>query len=182
MKNLVKTKRPNSMSDSTDFQARLLAVEDELAIRNLIASYGLAVDCGDADAAAALHTANCVYEVAAPGSGRVDNERHVEDSLVMEGHEALREMLNGAGHQALVPNCAHTAGPLRVDVLGDNASATGYSRLYHSQGETVNLVRLGFNRWLLRREDNGWRIQRRTSCPIGSDAAQQLLKADVAGW
>jgi ketosteroid isomerase-like protein len=178
----LKQKRFNSMSDSTDFQTRLRAVEDELSVRNLITRYGLAVDCGDADAAAALHTADCVYEVAAPGSGRVDNERHVEDSLIMEGHDALREMLSGAGHQALVPNCAHTAGPLKVDVLGDSASATGYSRLYHSQGETVNLVRLGFNRWLLRREESGWRIARRTSCPIGSDAAQKLLKADVAGW
>ncbi len=170
------------MSDSTDFHTRLQAVEDELAIRNLITSYGLAVDCGDADAAAALHTADCVYEVAAPGSGRNDNDRHVEDNLLLEGHGAIREMLNGAGHQALMPNCAHTAGPLRVDVLGDSASAAGYSRLYHSKGETVKLVRLGFNRWLLRREESGWRIQRRTSCPIGSDAAQELLKADIAGW
>lgn len=170
------------MNKSTDFEARLRAVEDELAIRNLIASYGLAVDCGDADAAAALHTTDCVYEVAAPGSGRTDNERHIEDSLVLEGHGAICEMLNGAGHQALIPNCAHTAGPLRVDILGDSAFATGYSRLYHSEGETVHLVRLGFNRWLLRREESGWLIQRRTSCPVGSDAAQQLLKADIAGW
>ena len=170
------------MSENTDFQVRLQAVEDELAIRNLIASYGLAVDCGDTDAAAALHTTDCVYEVAAPGSGRNDNERHVEDSLVLEGHGAIREMLNGASHQALLPNCAHTAGPLRVEVLGDSASVTGYSRLYHCEGETVHLVRLGFNRWLLRREESGWRIQRRTSCPVGSEAAQQLLKADIAGW
>ncbi|MEH6593768.1 MAG: nuclear transport factor 2 family protein [Halioglobus sp.] len=170
------------MSDTTNLYARLQAVEDELAIRNLIARYGLTVDCGDADAAAALHTADCVYEVVAPGSGRADNERHVEASLFMEGPEAIREMLNGAGHQALVPNCAHTVGPLSVDVNGDSASATGYSRLYHSDGEDVRLVRLGFNHWLLRREEGSWRIQRRKSCPIGSEAAQQLLKEEISGW
>ena len=132
------------MNDTVDFHTRLTAVEDELAIRNLIARYGLAVDCGDADTAAALHTDDCVYEVAAPGSGRDDSDRHVEASLFMEGPEAIREMLNGAGHQALVPNCAHTVGPLSVQVHGDSASVTGYSRLYHSEGENVRLVRLGF--------------------------------------
>ncbi|MEH6583895.1 MAG: nuclear transport factor 2 family protein, partial [Halioglobus sp.] len=120
--------------------------------------------------------------VAAPGSGRDDSDRHVEASLCMEGPEAIREMLNGAGHQALVPNCAHTVGPLSVQVHGDSASVTGYSRLYHSEAENVRLVRLGFNQWLLRREEGGWRIQRRKSCPIGSDAAQRLLREEIAGW
>jgi hypothetical protein len=170
------------MSQSPDIVTRLQAVEDELAIRNLITRYGLAVDCGAAATAAALHTADWVYEVAAPGSGRDDGDRHEEATLLMEGQAAIHSMLEGAGHQALLPNCAHTVGPLQVELDGDSASASGYSRLYHTEGEAVRLVRLGLNRWLLRREEDGWRIQRRTSCPVGSDAAQQLLKDDIAGW
>ena len=170
------------MSQSRDILTRLQAVEDELAIRNLITRYGLAVDCGDADTAAALHTADCVYEVAAPGSGRDDGDRHGEDSLLMEGQQAIRDMLNGVGHQALLPNCAHTVGPLQVELDGESASVTGYSRLYHAQQENVRLVRLGFNRWLLHKEEHVWKIRRRTSCPVGSEAAQKLLREDIAGW
>ncbi len=170
------------MPQSPDIVTRLQVVEDELAIRNLITRYGLAVDCGEAETAAALNTAECVYEVAAPGSGRDDGERHEEATLMMEGQAAIRDMLEGAGHQALLPNCAHTVGPLQIELDGDTASASGYSRLYHAEGETVRLVRLGLNRWWLRREEGGWRIRRRTSCPVGSDAAQQLLKEDIAGW
>jgi ketosteroid isomerase-like protein len=170
------------MSQSRDILTRLQAVEDELAIRNLITRYGLAVDCGDADTAAALHTADCVYEVTAPGSGRDDGDRHQADRLLMEGPQAIRAMLSGVEHQALLPNCAHTVGPLQVELDGESASATGYSRLYHAEQEDVRLVRLGFNRWLLRKEEQGWKIQRRTSCPVGSEAAQQLLREDITRW
>ncbi|MEP5566710.1 MAG: nuclear transport factor 2 family protein [Halioglobus sp.] len=167
------------MSEPDDLLSRLQAVEDELAIRNIVTRYGLAVDCGDADTAAALHTSDCIYEVAAPGSGREDGGRHKEDRLILEGPQAIRDMLNAAEHQALLPDCAHTVGSLHVSLEGESATVTGYSRLYHSQGEDVRLVRLGFNRWLLRKEAQGWKIQRRTSCPIGSEAAQQLLKEDT---
>ena len=170
------------MPHTQDIMTRLQAIEDELAIRNLLTRYGLAVDCGDADTAAALHTADCVYAVAAPGSGRDDGDRHKEDALLIQGRQSIRDMLNGAGHQALLPNCAHTVGPLQVELDGDSASVTGYSRLYHAEQENVRLVRLGFNRWLLHKDEQGWKIQRRTSCPVGSAAAQELLEADIAGW
>ena len=62
----------SAASSATDLAQRLTAVEDELAIRNLIVRYGLAVDCGNAAVAAALHTENCEYIVADPGTGRSD--------------------------------------------------------------------------------------------------------------
>jgi ketosteroid isomerase-like protein len=161
---------------------RLDRVESELAIRNLVARYGMAVDCGDARTAASLHTQDCVYEVAAPGIGREDSARHKGASLLMEGRPAIVDMVAGAGHQALLPNCAHTVGPLQVQVDGNHASATGYSRLYHTDGESTRLMRLGFNRWTLAREAGNWRIAHRLSCPIGSDAAQELLRDSIVGW
>jgi ketosteroid isomerase-like protein len=175
------TEQPQSAPD-IDLPSRLEQVENELAVRNLIARYGMAVDCGDAEVAAALHTENCVYEVAAPGTGRDDAERHEQESLVMTGRQAIRDMVLGEGHQALLPNCAHTVGPVEVTVNGDYATATGYSRLYLAQGESTRLLRLGFNRWQLQKEARGWRIARRTSCPIGSAAAQQLLRESITGW
>ncbi|WP_279244671.1 nuclear transport factor 2 family protein [Candidatus Litorirhabdus singularis] len=161
---------------------RLEQVESELAIRNLIARYGMAVDCGDAEAAAALHTENCIYEVSAPGTGRDDADMHTQPSLVMEGRQAIRDMVLGAGHQALLPFCAHTVGPLEVSVAGDRATAMGYSRLYHDAGGVTRLMRLGFNRWHLLKQNQRWRIACRTSCPIGSEAAQQLLRDGIGDW
>lgn len=161
---------------------RLTQVESELAVRSLIARYGMAVDCGDADMAAALHTEDCVYEVAAPGAGRDDEDRHQEENLILQGRPAIHAMVSGSAHQALLPNCAHTVGPLEVTVKGDTASAMGYSRLYLFDGDKPRLLRLGFNRWQLRKEDGVWRIARRSSCPIGSGQAQELLRDGIQDW
>lgn len=175
---------PDHDNDSTDatWLQRLEQVESELAVRNLIARYGMAVDCGDAEAAAALHTEDCIYEVAAPGTGRDDADRHTQASLVMEGRQAIRDMVLGAGHQALLPFCAHTVGPLEVSVAGNRATAMGYSRLYHDEDGVTRLMRLGFNRWHLHRHKQLWLIAGRTSCPIGSEAAQQLLRDGIGEW
>jgi WS/DGAT/MGAT family acyltransferase len=171
----------NNAPPDASLPERLERLESELAIRNLIARYGMAVDCGDGEAAAALHTADCVYEVAAPGTGRDDADRHQQASLVMKGRQAIRDMVSGAGHQALLPNCAHTTGPLEVSVSGDSARAMGYSRLYHDEGGVTRLMRLGFNCWQLQKLGQDWRIARRTSCPVGSEAAQQLLRDGPGG-
>ena len=163
-------------------QQRLQVLEDEAAIRNVIVRYGLAVDCGDAHTAMALHTEDCVYEVASPGSGRQDTEKHQENTLLLEGRTAIWEMVLGTGHQALLPDCAHTAGPVEVRVNGDSAEALGYSRLYVADGEQVKLLRLGFNRWQLRRGPAGWQIAWRSSRTIGSDGAQALLRDAMSDW
>ena len=100
----------------------------------------------------------------------------------MEGRQAIRDMVLGAGHQALLPFCAHTAGPLEVSVAANRATVMGYSRLYHDEDGVTRLMRLGFNRWHLRKQNQLWRIVRRTSCPIGSEAAQQLLRDGIGEW
>ena len=75
------------MPHTQDIMTRLQAIEDELAIRNLLTRYGLAVDCGDADTAAALHTADCVYAVAAPGSGSEAAQELLKEDIA--GWQAL---------------------------------------------------------------------------------------------
>ena len=42
----------------------------ELSIRNVIARYGLAVDCGDIETAVNRHTNDATYKVANPHAGR----------------------------------------------------------------------------------------------------------------
>lgn len=148
----------------------------ELAIRNVINLYGLAADCGDVETALACHTEDAVYVVSAPRAGR-DGEA---DDLELHGHQAISEMLNSDMHQSLLPNSAHTVGPLVVKVNGGNAEVLGYSRVYHTQDGEPKLMRLAFNKWELRVDSMKWRISRRESRVMGEDEAQKMLKNTVS--
>lgn len=169
------------MSDSLQAKVDALAerldrVESELAVHRTIIRYGLAVDAGDAEATMALFTPDCTYEVKAVDTGRRQSEGGGAGSLVMRGREAVGEMVNGPNHQSLLPNASHTIGPFVVKVDGDEAEATGYSRIYHREGEDFRLFRLGMNHWKLVRREGRWLIHQRVSQAIGESDVQQLMR------
>jgi len=157
----------------TNIEARLDYIESELAIHNLIVKYGLAVDCNDLETASACHSPEAEYIVSAPRAG--------QDDLVLSGHQALRDMLSSDLHQSLLPNCAHTVGPITMTIgnpstysgAEDSAKALGYSRVYHMGV----LMRIAVNQWQFRRYENNWLIQQRVSRIVGSEDAQLLLRS-----
>jgi ketosteroid isomerase-like protein len=158
-------------------ERRLSRAEDELAIRDCIVRYGLAVDLGDADAVAECFTPDAEFDVGG-GASNVDAK-----PTVFRGREQIkRDLVMGANHQSLLPDSAHTIGPVLVAVDGDRASATGYSRIYHREhkgqaGDQTRLFRLGYNRWeLVRQADGRWRIARRTSRVVGDAEAHGLFR------
>lgn len=159
-------------------EQRLVAVEAELAIRNLITRYSLAADCGDAQAAMACHTEDALYIVSAPCAGRSveESSTHGAADLRLEGRQAIGDMLKAPLHQSLLPYCAHTVGPFSVELSGDRAQAIGYSRLYRQQDDAVRLMRLSMNIWQFQCHQGQWLISQRESRLMGSDAAQRLLK------
>lgn len=152
---------------------RIIRVEAELAIRNVIARYGMAADCGDIETALACHTKDAVYIVSNPNAGRGDETNDLE----LKGHQAIADMLGSDMHQSLLPDCAHTVGPLVVEVTDNAAKVTGYSRVYHDQ----KLMRLAVNHWTMRNDDGVWKIARRESRVVGEEAAQTLLKESLNG-
>ncbi len=166
-------------------QQRLQRSVDELAVRNLVVLYGMAVDCGDTAAAVALHTADARYIVSSPRAGRDDTETAPSavdgTDLVLQGRDAIAAMLESDLHQSLLPNCAHTVGPLHVDIKGGDAVVTGYSRLYQRQGDDFKLLRVAVNRWQLHKFDSSWLISCRESRLVGEAAAQRILRAAVSG-
>jgi len=83
---------------------RITRVEAELAIRNVIARYGLAADCGDVATALNCQTEDAVYMVSNPNAGRGDETSDLE----LKDHQAIADMLNSEMHQSLLPDCAHT--------------------------------------------------------------------------
>lgn len=152
-------------------QGRLDRVEAELAIRNVIARYGMAADCGDVKTALSCHTHDALYIVSNPRAGR---DGDVGD-LELRGHKAITEMLTSEMHQSLLPDCAHTVGPLLVETEGTRAHVTGYSRVYHEQ----KLMRLAINHWTMVIDDGRWKIAKRESRVMGEEAAQNLLKQSL---
>ena len=148
----------------------------ELAIRNVIALYGLAADCGDVEAALRCHTDDAVYVVSNPNAGRGD----ASDDLQLVGAKAIADMLRSDIHQSLLPNCAHTVGPLVVTVGDLTARVVGYSRVYRQVGDKPELMRLAFNVWQMREIDGDWKISRRVSRVMGEEAAQNMLKGALS--
>jgi hypothetical protein len=158
--------------------AKIERIDDELAIQKLIVRYGLAVDCGDAEQTMALFTEDTVFDVGTPDTGREGAQE--SSSLKMEGRAAVGEMVMGEGHQSLLPNCAHTIGPVVIEVDGSNARATGYTRIYHQQDGEFRLFRLGINHWELVKEHGKWLIEKRASRVLGQLDAQRLLRNALA--
>lgn len=142
--------------------ARVERLEDELAIRNLIVRYGLAVDAGEATHAAGVFTPDGVYDV---------------DVGRMDGREAVAAMVNGARHQSMVGHCAHQMGPLVVEHgAPGHAVATGYSRVYLHTPAGTHVYRVSANRWTLVKRDGEWLVAHRTTRVLGHDEAAGVLR------
>jgi hypothetical protein len=149
-------------------EARLRQLEDELAVHRLMTTYGPAVDSGSADEAGALWTADGTYETDG-GSG------------IMEGPAGVAAMVRGRGHQSLLPNCAHQVGPGVVQLDGDTAVATTYSRVYLREGDAYRVWRVAVNRWHLVRTVDGWRIRRRVNRSLGHPESTAILRQALEG-
>ena len=155
--------------DDTPVQDRLEALErrvglleDEVVIHRLINSWGPAVDTGNADAAAALFADDGILE---------------SDLSYLIGPPAIAAMVLGEGHQSLIRGgSAHIPAFPIVQIEGDRASATGYTRVYRHADDGYEVWRLSANHWEFRRTDNGWRVTRRTNHVIdGGPEAPAIL-------
>jgi uncharacterized protein (TIGR02246 family) len=144
--------------------ARLQALEDREAIRDLIARYGPAADSGDAEGAAALFDEAGVYAVGGMG------ESH--------GRPAIAALLHGPIHQQLMADgCAHLLGPVAIDLTGNTATARGLSLVFRWNGSHWETVRASANRWHLTRGAAGWAVKRRDNALLDGNAAARALLA-----
>lgn len=152
--------------------ARLQALEDREAIRALIAAYGPRADAGEAEAVAALWTADGVYEVNGFAPAR--------------GHAAIAALITGPVHQGLMAaGCGHLLGPVDLELAGDRATARGHSVVFRHAADGWVPVRVAANRWTLARTGagahGGWQVTHRHNALLdGAEAARALL-ATTAG-
>lgn len=149
--------------------ARLQRVEDELAIRRVILSYGPAADAGLAARAGGLWA----------DDGEYDWDT-VRPALV--GPDEVESMLLGRGHQSLIrEGVAHFAGPPLIEVDGDRATALSYSLVLRRDADEQRIFvwRLGAAHWEFIRVDGTWRIRRRTHRQLDETGAGRELFGDV---
>jgi hypothetical protein len=148
-------------------EERVALLEDQVELYQLISSYGPAVDSGSGDVAAGIWTEDGTY----------DTIPHP-----LNGREELRAMVAGDGHQSLIANgCAHVMALPHLVVDGDTAVATGYSRVYLSDGDGFRVWRASSNRWEFVRRPEGWRAVSRVNRAIdGSPEAREILREGIA--
>lgn len=159
------------MTAIDELLTRLRRLEDERDIARLIASYGPAVDAGEADAAASLWASEGSYDV---------------DGWRLDGRADVHAMVRSSAHQNLVAKgCCHFLGPCVVTVTGDSAVAVCESIVLVREGAgngAYHVWRCTANHFTLQRVDGQWRIAARTSRVLdGNPEAHALLTKGLAG-
>ena len=148
--------------------ARLRALEDREAIRDLIASYGPLADTGNAAALAALWHEDGAYAVDGMGEST--------------GRAAIAALITGPVHQQLMADgCAHVLSPVTIELDGDRATARGYSCVFRWTGESWEAARVSANRWELARHNGQWQVTRRDNALLNGDEAARALLTPPAG-
>ncbi|NKY35002.1 nuclear transport factor 2 family protein [Nocardia speluncae] len=156
------------MTDTAELVASLLErvqlLEDKAAVHDVLTAYGPAVDAGDAAAVGRLWAENAVYDT---------------DIRVMEGRDAITEMVRTAPHQDYIAEgCGHLLDPVNIRVDGDTAVATCHSLLLRRdpEADSFRVWRVTANRFELARVEGSWLIERRTARLLdGSAVARELL-------
>jgi len=143
-------------------EARLQALEDREAIRELIARYGPLADSGDAKGVSALWTEDGVYAIVGFGEAR--------------GRTEIAALIDGNNHRQLMGDgCAHVLGPVAIDLDGDKAIARGHSLVLRWTGTEFEVHRVAANCWELSRGQGGWLVTRRDNALLQGEAAAQAL-------
>ena len=168
---------PNSEAATGTLEQRVRAIEDRLAIYNLIASHPPSADTG------ADYYTRAVYAE----DGVFDRGPHAGGA----GPEAIAAVVKTPAHQAAISGgLAHFAALPYIELDGDRAVVTSYLQILmpdpnglavelsnHGTSKGFRIHRVAANRWELERTDAGWKIRRRTLRPLdGSEPARQILR------
>ncbi|HEV8065811.1 MAG TPA: nuclear transport factor 2 family protein [Acidimicrobiales bacterium] len=140
------------MTDSTDLATlarRVRRLEDEAAIRDVLAAYAFAADMSDAEGWLSLFAENAYFT--APGLGR------------SEGRQAIRTLIDRLlAHNANVANQHDPLGPLAIEIDGDAARADGYSLVLSvAPGSAPEIDSVNLSRWTFVRQGDRWLISGR---------------------
>ncbi len=136
-------------------EARVSLLEDHLAVTQLVAQYGPAVDSGSAEAAAGLWTEDGIFDAVG--------------AMEMHGREQIAGMVRTQGHQDLITNgCGHVLTVPHVAVDGDEAEGRSYALniRWDPDAQRFWVARLSANTWRWVRTPDGWRVAERVNANL----------------
>lgn len=151
-------------------EQRLRAMEDRLAIYQLVCGYGYAVDGCNAEAVGGFYAEDGIYAVA--------------DSGAWKGRAAVAGITESPGHLKLVgAGCAHISTLPYVVIEGDRATATCHTMVASKREDGFYIARLSASRLQLSRtDDGGWQIDHRQNYLLdGSQEGPALLSRLMEG-
>jgi hypothetical protein len=165
-------------------EQRVRAIEDRLAIYNLIAGHPPSADTGADYYAEAVYAEDGMFDRGTNLSGAV-------------GNKAIAAMLRSEGHQAAIAGgLAHFTGLPYIDLDGDQAVVTSYLQILtprqsgeaievpnHGASRGYHIHRVVTSRWELQRTAAGWKIKRRTIRLVdGSEPSREVLRGALAAY
>lgn len=145
-------------------ERRLQALEDRLAIQQVVCGYGYAVDGLNAAAVGSFYVDDGVYAVGDIGR--------------MEGRETIEAITRDPGHLGYVAaGCAHISTVPYVVLDGDHAVATCHTMVNMHGENGFYIGRMSASRIELARQVNGeWKIVFRQNWMLdGNPAGSQML-------
>lgn len=157
-----------SMDERMAFlEDRIAGLEDRMAIYQLLATYGPAVDSLSAPTVGGLWTKEGIYDA--------------DGKTPYVGNEQIGNLVQGDLHQSFVQQgCGHVMSMPHIVLDGDTAVATGYSRVYVHSGDNWHVKRVSANRWELDRTADGWRVVRRLNRVLnGSEEPRRILGREL---
>lgn len=151
----------------TEIEQRLRAVEDRLAIYQVISGYGYAMDGCNAEAVGSFYAENGVYAIGDIGA--------------FEGRDAVEAITRRPTHMALVAaGCAHMSTLPYVVIDGDRAVATCHTMVPMHRDDGFFIGRLSASRIQLERQNDGeWRILHRQNYILDGNPAGPAMLASL---
>jgi hypothetical protein len=146
-------------------EQRLQALEDQVAIYQIVCGYGYAVDGLNTEVVGSLYAPDGVYAVA-------DLDPYV-------GRDAVANITKSPGHVSLVrEGCSHLSSLPHIVIDGDRAAATCYTALLTKGPEGFGIARLSASRLeLSRKPQGGWQINHRQNYLLDGNPAGPAMLA-----
>ena len=147
-------------------EQRVHQLEDQLAIYQILSTYGAAADGASVKAMTDLWTEDAVYDA---------------QIVAFDGRAEILAMLKGDMHQNIIQGgAAHVIGMPAVRIDKDTAVATCCALLYRKDGDSFRAWRVTACRWDLVRTQEGWRIKKRVNKVLnGAEDARELLRSGI---
>jgi 3-phenylpropionate/cinnamic acid dioxygenase small subunit len=160
-----------------ELKARVEALEDDLAIRDLLARYGYMMDTENFEGFVNLYTSDARIDLptTTAASGDTSGTTERDGRVVWSGKDGIRTFTRMGGPDHLRMHLQGNNVVTHVD--GDEAVANAYQVSLTRKDGVTTIVVASNNQWKFRKVDGRWLIQERRAAYLGDDYYAHNLEA-----